>query len=129
MIKTEDTSISGAIYSVTQLPARRALKLLAKISKIIGPASGEFMAGASSDNDEHFSKAIKLLLSEIDDKTFDVFVLEMLQGTRKNGVEITQSVFDMEFAGDLNTLFLVLKFVIEVNFRDFLEEGGIIKAS
>lgn len=131
MIETLEKEINGSKYSVTQLPARRALKLQAKLAKILGPCCSEIFIAAGKDVDSADSiipKAISLLLDKIDDKTFDEFVVEMLQGVRKSGIELTASTVDLEFAGNLNELFLVLKFVLEANFSDFFSGGGILSS-
>lgn len=130
MIETLEKEICGSNYAVTQLPARRALRLQAKILKLIGPAFSYLFVNANKDienADSSLPKALTMLLSELDDKTFDIFVMEMLQGVRKNGVELNEKTVDLEFAGNLNELFLVLQHVLEVNFGDFLQENGILK--
>lgn len=126
MIETLEKEINGSTYSVTQLPARRALKLQAKLAKMLSPFLAEMLIAAES-TESSLSKAVQLLVSEIDDKTFDQFVMDMLPGVRKNNVELTPSTVDLEYAGNLNELFLVLKFVLEANFSDFFQEGGIFK--
>lgn len=127
MIETLEKEINGAMYSVTQLPARRALRLQAKLIKLFGAAASQLFVGTANQSDEYLVKAIQALVCELDDKTFDQFVMEMLQGVRKNGMELKPEVVDMEFAGNLNDLYFLLKFVLEVNFGDFLAEGGIIR--
>jgi len=131
MIETFEKVIGTSNYMITQLPARRALRLQAKLLKLIGPAFSHLFVNASSDAenaDKALPKAISLFLAELDDKTFDVFVMEMLQGVRKDGHELTNSTVDSEFSGNLNELFLVIQNVLEVNFGDFLAEGGILKS-
>lgn len=129
MIETREKIINGSTYSVTQLPARRALKLQAKLIKLLGPAvSTIFIASGDLDTaDQSIPKAVSALVTQLDDKTFDQLVLELLQGqVRRDGKEITEHVLDLEFAGKLNELFLVISFVLEVNFGDFFQEGGIL---
>lgn len=131
MIETFEKQINNSTYMVTQLPARRALKLQAKLLKLLGPAASEIFIAAAKDiysADSAIPQAIRLLVNELDDKTFDTFVMEMLQGVRKDGMELNEKTVDLEFAGKLNELFLVLQYVLEVNFGDFFQEGGILKA-
>lgn len=152
MIETKEKEINGNVYSVTQLPARRALRLKAKLIKTFGPALTQLILTYREDDkkpidkmtDEEkereilFSqaspidiyrihdlkksalvKAIQILSSAIDEKTFDEFCLEILQGCRRNGVEMIASNIDMDFAGNLSTLYEVIFFVLEVNYADF----------
>jgi hypothetical protein len=133
MIQTKEKQIKGAVYSVTQLPARRALRLKAKLLRLFGPALAQLLLpGGSNDSISGlpFSKAeavraVESLMAQLDDKTFESLVLELCQGVRKDGMELTESVIDVEFAGDLGTLMQVLWFVIDCNFGSFFGESGI----
>ena len=133
MIETREKQIHGAVYSVTQLPARRALRLKAKLLRLFGPALAQlFLPGNNSESMSGlpFSKteavrAVESLMSQLDDKIFESLVLELCQGVRKDGMELTDSVIDVEFAGDLGTLMQVLWFVIDCNFGSFFGESGI----
>lgn len=129
MIETKTKSINGNDYSVVQLPARRALNLKMKLLKTFGAGIAALYNAYENDPnaaDQVLPQAIMLLTANVDDKTFDQFVLDMLPGVRKNGMELTPSVIDAEFAGSLSELMEVLKFVLEANFGDFFREGGII---
>lgn len=108
MIETREKIIDGSIYSVTQLPARRALKLKAKLMKIIGPLFLE----ANSSN---FHSVCHL----IDENQFETLCMEMIQGVRKDGVELTPPTFDLEFAGDMAGVYKMLLFVVETNYSNF----------
>ena len=137
MIETLQKEINGSQYTVTQLPARRALRLQAKLMKMVGPALFEILDNAQkfdekgnpieSDKDKGYSHAVELLMKEIDDKTFDLLVLDLLVGVRKEGVELTPSTVDIEYSGNLNEIYLVMQFVLEANFSDFFQENGILK--
>jgi hypothetical protein len=129
MIETKEIVINGSIYAVTQMPARRALKLQAKLMKILAPCASEIIIAYKDkgNEDSHIPKAVSYLVNELDDRTFDSLILEMIEYyVRKNGVELKANVFDIEFAGKLNELFLLLKFILEVNYGDFFLENGII---
>jgi len=126
MYQRLEKTINGSTYSLTQLPARRALKLKARLLKVFGPSLAQ-MVFASKDafDQENVVKAMNLLVDHIDDATFEKLTVELLQGVRKQGVELTDSVIDSEFAGDLGTLFLVLWFVLEANYGSFFALSGI----
>ena len=128
MIQNKEIVINGNTYTVTQMPARRALKVQAKLMKLLGGAfSHTITAKDKQDMIKQFPKIISLLVEQIDEKTFDSFVMELVEYyVRKNGKEITDKNFDLEFAGSLNELFLLLQFILEVNFSDFFSEGGIM---
>lgn len=132
MIETEHKIIDGDDYAVTQMTAMRAIRMQTRLIKLLGePASTLFIAASEDQKnktklaDTFIPKAISQLCQELDEKSFENLVLELTKGVRKNGVELTQSVIDLEFAGKLSTLFSLLKFIIEVNYSDFFREGGI----
>ncbi|CDZ81863.1 hypothetical protein BN1013_02399 [Candidatus Rubidus massiliensis] len=133
MIETREKQIHGAVYSVTQLPARRALRLKAKLLRLFGPALAQLFLPGGSDasisglpfSKSEAVKAVESLMAQLDDRTFENLVLELCQGVRKDGMELTDSVIDIEFAGDLGTLMQVLWFVIDCNFGSFFGESGI----
>jgi hypothetical protein len=114
MIETREKIIDGATYSVTQLPARRALRLKAKLIKTFG----SFFVSADSS-------ALQSMFQSLDENLFESLCMEMIQGVRKNGVELTPATFDLEFAGDMASLYKLLLFVVEVNFANFFSMLGI----
>lgn len=127
MIETQEKIIDGATYSVTQFPARRALRLKARLMKLFGPVLAQLFVAATSktqDNND-FVKAIEILGDHIDENTFESLCMELMVGVRKNGHELTPATIDLEFAGDIATLYQVLWFVIEVNFANFFSLIGI----
>lgn len=131
MIDTKDKEINGCMYAVTQMPAMRAIGMQARLIKLLGPSFATMFVAATEDiktADRSIPQALMILSSQLDEKTFQQLVLDLMQGVRKDGVELTKSIIDIEFAGKLNTLFLVMQFVLEVNYADFFQEGGIIKA-
>lgn len=130
-IETRDKEINGSIYTVTQLPARRALRLKAKLIKVFGPVLAQFFVTVSDSKDDESTqknnivKAVEMLGEHLDPNEFENLVVELLQGVRKGGMELTPAIIDLEFAGDMSSLYQVLWFVIEVNFSNFFELMGI----
>lgn len=121
--------IDGATYSVTQLPARRALRLQAKLIKHFGGSLSQFMM-VSSDADSDKQKAdlinaITSLSASMDEQVVESLILELMQGVRKNGVEMNERTIDMEFAGDMAGILNVCLFVLEANFENFFTMLGI----
>lgn len=129
MISVKEKEIDGAKYMVTQMTARQALKMQAKLVKLLGPCVAEAITSIFSkeDRENGLSKAIMALATQLDEKTFDGLIFELLQGVRKNGMELREAEINLEFAGALNTLYKVIGFVLEANYADFLAEGGIIQ--
>ena len=154
-IQTKEKTIGEHNYAVTQLPARRALRMKAKLIKLFGPGLAQFLmtsqeseeklpAEMTKEEKEQFDatstvdhyrikdmrksaivRGVQLLVSSLDDKTFDELCVELLQGVRRDGVELTPQLIDMSFAGDLTSLYAVIFFVLEVNYADFFAFSGI----
>lgn len=132
MIETIEKTIDGKRYSITQMTARRALRMKAKLLKTFGSSLAEIFLPSKEEPIEGlgFSKkeavnALSSLALQLDDNTFDSLITELLSGVRKEGVELTESVIDFEFAGELFTLFKVIWAVLEVNYGSFFGKSGI----
>jgi hypothetical protein len=129
MIETKEKIIEGCTYSVTQLPARRAIKLKARLIQQFGAVFGQFFNVIEGSSDEQknsgISKAFELLSCHIQPDAFLDLIMEILTGVRKDGVELTPSTIDFEFAGDIGTLYQVVIFALEVNYANFFTLLGI----
>lgn len=132
MIETKEKQIDGSTYLVTQMTARRALRMKAKLLKLFGTALAEIFLPSDDQPIEGlgFSKqeainAIQSLSCDLEEKVFESLLVELLSGVRKDNVELTEAIIDMEFAGKLQTLYKVVWYVLEVNFSSFFGESGI----
>lgn len=132
MIETREQLINGSRYTVTQMTARRALRMKAKLIKMFGKPLSHFFFPSEEGNipGMQFSRnsaltAIESLCETMDDKSFESVLMELLQGVRKEGMELTEAIIDLEFAGDLSTLYQVIWFVLEANYANFFQAMGI----
>jgi hypothetical protein len=146
VIQTKEKVIAGACYAVTQLPARRALKLKAKLIKLFGPSitqlfltsqEPEEQAPTKESPEENYScarvddvkireirkgsvvRGVQLLAESIEEKILDELLAELIQGVRKDGVELTMPIIDNTFSGQLTSLYELIWFILEVNYADF----------
>ena len=126
MIETLEKTIGDSVYSVTQMPAMRAIRMQARLLKLLGPSFAAIVTSNDANPDSSLPLAIGLLVEKLDERTFETLVIDLMQGVRKDGSELTKPKLDLDFAGKLNDLFLVMQFVLEANFSDFFQEGGII---
>lgn len=130
-ILTVSKTINGERYEITQLPAIRALHLQADLMRIFAPAMAYFvfsqnsLASLSSFNGDSAAKAVQNITSMLPAEEYENLVIKMLQGVRKGGLELTRDTINMEFAGDIGSLWSVLWAVLEVNFGDFFAKSGI----
>jgi len=139
-VETQTKQIGGVRYDVSPFPGRKGLRLQYRLLKVIGtPISVLFGAakgvtGLKDEsvldkevNPEVFGKAIEMLFKALSEIEFEALILELLSSTRKDNVEITPNTFDVAFAGDYGQLFEVLAYVLEVNYKSFLDRIGIGK--
>lgn len=132
MIQTKEKIIQGSRYVVTQMTARRALRMKARLLKLFGkPLAQMFIPSNETPIDglafsrESAIKAIAGLCEELEDKAFESVIVELLSSVRKEGMELTEGIIDLEFAGDLATMYEVVWFVLEANYSNFFQALGI----
>ena len=131
MIETKTKQIDERSVSVTQFPARKGLKIKLRLAKMIAPglasAAGITKDGLESDVDfKVLAYAVGQLVNSLgNDATVDFIAKELMQGARLDDKEITESVFDMEFAGDYGLLYKIIGFILEVNYGSFFENLNI----
>jgi len=134
-IETREKSIDGLQISVTQFPGRRGFKVQTKLLKYFTPLISAFGKAQGKEDAEDVSiidreidtESLMRFSESLDNDNALQFVFQLLEGTRIDGREINEAVFDEKFAGNFLTLYKILWFVVEVNFSSFFDEGGIGK--
>lgn len=132
MQKHETREIDGLRFTVQQLPARRGMKLLNHLIRIAGPglakAAGALKGGDLAKLDlanidfGALGEALKSIFDGLPDVEFDYVLDEMLAVTLLNEAPL-KPVFDAALQGRIGTVYKLLAFALEVNFRDFF--GGL----
>lgn len=106
-------------YMVSVLPPTRSLKLLTRLSKIIGGPMSELAKGEDEDRRQMIPVAVKALLANLDeDRTVSV-IKEILSCVSVDGKMVNM---ERQFHGKLGELIKVCKEALEVNYADFLDE-------
>lgn len=139
-IETVEREIDGVVYKCGQLPAMRAVKLLNRLGRVLGPTLAKLGAalpatgGKLSDLDLSrldFAKvgdAVSLLFEKLDDETLEKLLRELLSGVSfeepdgKIGPLFPDSrtlAFDQHFKGRILSVGRVAAFAFEVNFGGF----------
>lgn len=114
--RSQERSIGGATWTVTQFPATEGLALLTRLLKLVGPAMGAVARGEGSALE--VGTFVAALVGQLDENETVALVKRLLKDTRKDGREVLPT-FDLEFMGNYFTLLSVLGFVLEVNYGDF----------
>lgn len=128
-----ERTINGKVFKVSQFPAMRGWKVFTKLAKGVFPAIAGLAGSVKDwDNDdidldrEGLVEAVKYIVTELDENKSEALIRDLLELTWCDGQEVMPQ-FDNLFKGDYGTLFKVLAFSVEVNYKSFLENGGIDK--
>lgn len=125
--------IDGFKVRVTQHPARKATRLLAKVGRTIGPALGAMRGMKAADLKKDvadLAPLISTLFAQLTDEDVDSLVVDILSYTTVVDLEANihhmsdAKQIDAVFTGELRTLMATLAFALEVNFRDFFFGNG-----
>jgi hypothetical protein len=121
-----------AKISTTTFAGSYGVKLAARVGLIILPLMIPSMSTDEKSvlNEKvDFNKIAKTLGSGAmsEEKILNT-VLEIMRSTLIDGKDMGKKpMFDEVFAGNYKLLFGVIKFILEVNYGDFFEEGGIFE--
>lgn len=115
--KSETREIRGRKVYVMQWPANKAMDMQIGLLTAMGDESLAFVMG-----DWNFGN-LMYVLQRVEKHVFLPFVKECISYARVEGVEINHINFDIELSGDLNFIYDLFSFVVEVNFKDFFVEG------
>jgi hypothetical protein len=122
VIQKKEKEIDGHSYLVHQFPARQGLAIKISLIKLVGPAIASLVDNKEGISSETMQRAVSELTSKLDSSTVPL-LFSLLQFTRRDGKEITEQSFDQDFAGEYESLYKVVWFVIETN--AFFGKGGI----
>lgn len=99
-------TIKGHSYATNSIPARKAVGIAYRLVGILADGMNSISKLYELDNDGKL-------------------ILEILAHTVRDDMAINEATFDNIYTGNLAELFEALKVVVEFNFADFLQEGGI----
>lgn len=129
MRETRSKDIDGVTFTVQQLPALRASRLLFKLTKAVSPAVMK-LAGAGDlrnlmrADTSALSEAASMLFQAFTPEEFDALVREVLEGATITVDGRTVAALpgvDLELAGKTATLMRGVWFALGVNFGDFFD--------
>ena len=121
MIETRDVLVEGRTYQVTQFSATKGIRMMTRLTKILGEPMGFLFASEKADADQMLPLAIRALADKLDEDVVLDTVKQLLEGVRDSNGEIQ---FETHFAGKMKLLFGLLAKVLEVQYGDFI--GGLV---
>lgn len=157
MLETREVFIDNRKVSVTQLPGRRAQRLLTRLLKMLSPSLGMLVANVNEGTSKKKSKkntksvtqqaldtevkaedigrALQNLSTVLDPDDMINLHFEILASTRiqeskdsSNMLEVNNDEnYDLLFGGCGLFLYKVIVFTLKVNYSDFFGIGGIGK--
>lgn len=138
-IARQERVIDGQTFSVTQLPAMRALKMLSRLVRTLGPAAARLMDGAASAggalgsglgglaqmNVAALGQAVTVLTERLTEAELESITRELLETATVDGRLLMPS-FDLTMQGRMGPVLQLLAFALEVNYGSFF---GVLAAS
>ncbi|HWJ97515.1 MAG TPA: hypothetical protein VNQ33_05105, partial [Acidimicrobiales bacterium] len=125
---SQTSTIDGHSYTVRMLPARRATRMLAKLSSMIGPALGTLAEGGKlSDladakvNGKLFSRAAVALFAHVDEDAVDAILMELADVTTVEPGGLLKPIYDVHFMGRQGALMKWAAFALRVQYADFFD--------
>jgi len=115
--KQETREISGKQVFVRQWPASKAMEVQVQMMNALGEYAFPFI------NNEWNLKTISYVMTNCNLATFTQLVKDCCFASRIDGKDINAGTFDTELSGDLYTMYKVFAFVLEVNYKDFFDQG------
>lgn len=135
MISQKNITVGGNDYIITQFKTTVGIRLMKQLAKLLGPAFIELQKGADVSDikgknvdaekvkreEQAMMNAAKILIENLDNVEVEQLVIALMGGVTKG----TQSInFDLEFAGEYDVLFSILKEVVSFNFGNVFSKLG-----
>lgn len=119
--------INGVTYIAAPLPASQALRLLVRMTKMVGEAALVIAARGRSAlanlPPETLTYTVQTILARMTEQDVEQTVKELLGAVYVQGAsESVVKGFDAHFRGSMVTLFKVIQYALETNYRDFFDE-------
>ncbi len=120
-----ERKIGNETFRVEKLPSTEGLKLLVRVTKILGPAlrhlDRAFDANEGTRDGAALS-AFAAIIETTDAQEFQDLVVSSAERAQiKTGGRYEDVIFDIHFQGDLLKAFQVVIFVMEVQFKSFFD--------
>lgn len=115
MIQQKEVTIKDASYTITHFNGMVGLKLGKQLIKILGPSFA-----ALQGEDASPAKALEILFDHLDDNS-EALIIALVSGATKGNMAIN---FNVEFAGEYDKLFLLVKEIVEFNYGSVFQMLG-----
>lgn len=133
-LKSASTTVDGITFETTQFPAMKALELMGRLTKVLGPTLGALASADPEAEMDSFGPVLAMALKDLDPKELSAIAVELLQGTTAlvqsaTGQTLVQlgsrENLDLVFSSRLSALFKVAVHAIKLNYGDFIGGSGL----
>jgi hypothetical protein len=123
MVETREVTLEGGdgstAVTLVQLPSMRAVRLLPRLGRIVGPVFAAAGGGNLLEQDvSKLGSALDEMLQRLSPDELEALIRELL-GNAKIGTKDLMPVFDNVFRGRTLQIFLLLKHALDLNYGDF----------
>lgn len=126
-LTTQDREIGGVVYRVQQHPARRALRLQARIGKVAGALLSS-VSGGKGLAEVDVGSLVERVFDTLSPDDFEKLAEDLFACTQivepSGALVPLWPVFDTRMQGRTMDVYKLGAFVLEVNFRDFFDALG-----
>lgn len=131
-----EKTIENETYIFYYLTPRISIKVLVKLTKIIGPALGAVFPEDKSikindilDMDIKIGDAINMLVEKIDADETQMIIDTLLTSIicKGRGKLSEEAIYNELFTGNLKLLFTIVKESLEVQYGNFFGESSVLK--
>ncbi|MND61433.1 hypothetical protein D3C80_526920 [compost metagenome] len=116
MIEQKHVTVNGTQYMMTSIPGTKGVRIARQLAKLLGPT----VAAMQAEGEVNIVSIVTALVDSLDDST-EPLILALIQSVSKDNQAIN---FDTEFSANYDTLFMLLKEVVEFNFKSVFQILG-----
>ncbi len=114
----QEVSVDGESYMVHAFPATKALKILTRLTKLVGEPLSVFGGGIDGKAEELIPKAVRALAERLDENDVELLVKDILRSVSHGGVSVADK-FETHFQLKFGHLFKLLASVLKFQYGDF----------
>lgn len=119
--KYKEIEIGGSRYTIRMFTPTKALKVLTRLTKLVGEPLAQAANGMDKDLAEVLPRIVHTLIERLDEQEVERLIKEdLIDAVLFEGVPVKQ-IFDLHFQGRIGDLFKVLIEVVKYNYQDFFK--------
>lgn len=119
MLESNSKKINELNVRVNEWNVPKATRWLHRLQKVLGPTIGALI---TSNGEANLREAFTALNSQLGEEQYWEWINELLEGVVVDDKPVNKDSINSIFKGRLLLMHKVIFFVLEVNFKDFLDE-------